>query len=236
VAAVFRDVPSRALAVYAHPDDADVACGGTLSSWAKLGAEIWLLVVADGAKGTDDPDADLGALARRRSEELADAAGALGLAGVEQLAIPDGEVENDLATRQAIVTTIRRLRPATVLAPDPTATFFGSVYVNHRDHRQVGWTVLDAVAPACSMPHYFPEAGPPHHVDTLLLSGTLDADVVVDVDATLDAKIAAVLSHRSQLHGDDEWARAAVVARAVQAGRLVGLTHGEAFRHVALDG
>ena len=189
-----------------------------------------------GAKGTDDPDADLAEVARRRSGELADAAGALGLAGVEQLAIPDGEVENDLATRQAIVTTIRRLRPATVLAPDPTATFFGSVYVNHRDHRQVGWAVLDAVAPACSMPHYFPSAGPPHHVDTLLLSGTLDADVVVDVDATLDAKVAAVLSHRSQLHGDDEWARAAVVARAVQAGRLVGLTHGEAFRHVALDG
>jgi LmbE family N-acetylglucosaminyl deacetylase len=236
VAEVFRDVPERALAVYAHPDDADVACGGTLSSWAKLGTEVWLLVVADGAKGTDDPDADLDALAARRSGELTDAASALGLAGVEQLGIPDGEVENDLATRQAIVAMIRRLRPMTVLAPDPTATFFGSVYVNHRDHRQVGWTVLDAVAPACSMPHYFPEAGPPHHVETLLLSGTLDADVVVDVDGTLDAKVAAVLSHRSQLRGDDEWARAAVVARAVQTGRLVGLTHGEAFRHVALDG
>lgn len=236
MAEVFRDVPPRALAVYAHPDDADVACGGTLSSWAKLGAEVWLLVVADGAKGTDDPGADLGALAARRSGELADAAAALGLAGVEQLGIPDGEVENDLSTRQAIVAAIRRLRPSTVLAPDPTATFFGSVYVNHRDHRQVGWTVLDAVAPACSMPHYFPSAGPPHHVETLLLSGTLDADVVIDVDATLDAKVAAVLSHRSQLRGDDEWARAAVVARAVQAGKLVGLAHGEAFRHVALDG
>ncbi len=236
MAEVFRDVPERALAVYAHPDDADVACGGTLSSWAKLGTEAWLLVVADGAKGTDDPDADLDALAVRRSGELTDAASALGLAGVEQLGIPDGEVENDLATRQAIVAMIRRLRPTTVLAPDPTATFFGSVYVNHRDHRQVGWAVLDAVAPACSMPHYFPEAGPPHHVETLLLSGTLDADVVVDVDGTLDAKVAAVLSHRSQLRGDDEWARAAVVARAVQTGRLVGLTHGEAFRHVALDG
>ncbi len=236
MAEVFRDVPPRALAVYAHPDDADVACGGTLSSWAKLGTEVWLLVVADGAKGTDDPLADLEALAARRSGELTDAAGALGLAGVEQLGIPDGEVENDIGTRQSIVATIRRLRPTTVLAPDPTATFFGSVYVNHRDHRQVGWAVLDAVAPACSMPHYFPEAGPPHHVETLLLSGTLDADVVVDVDGTLDAKVAAVLSHRSQLRGDDEWARAAVVARAVQSGRLVGLTHGEAFRHVALDG
>jgi LmbE family N-acetylglucosaminyl deacetylase len=167
---------------------------------------------------------------------LHDAAGALGLAGVEQLGIPDGEVENDLATRRSIVSVLRRLRPEAVLAPDPTATFFGGVYVNHRDHRQTGWAVLDAVAPASGMPHYFPDAGPPHHVGTLLLSGTLEADVVVDVDGTLDAKVAAVLSHRSQLHGDDEWARTAVVARAEQAGRLVGLAHGEAFRHVTLDG
>jgi LmbE family N-acetylglucosaminyl deacetylase len=236
VAEVFHAVPRRALAVYAHPDDADVACGGTLSSWAKLGAAVFLLVLADGAKGTDDPGCDLEALAVRRSGELHDAAAALGLAGVEQLGIPDGEVVNDVATRGAIVASIRRIRPSTVLAPDPTATFFGGVYVNHHDHRETGWAVLDAVAPAAGMPHYFPGTGPPHHVESLLLSGTLDADVVVDVDGTLDAKVAAVLSHRSQLHGDDEWAREAVVTRAVQAGRLVGLSHGEAFRHVALDG
>jgi len=235
VARVLDVVPDRALAIYAHPDDADVACGGTLSSWAKLGAEVHLLVLADGAKGSHDAGADLDELARRRSGELHDAAGALGLAGVEQLGIPDGEVSADLATRRAIVAAIRRLRPEAVLAPDPTATFFGGVYVNHRDHREAGWAVLDAVAPASSMPHYFPEVGPPHAVSTLLLSGTLEADVVVDIDGTLEAKIAAVLSHRSQLDGDDEWAREVVTSRAVQAGRLVGLAHGEAFRHVALD-
>ncbi|HEY8081068.1 MAG TPA: PIG-L family deacetylase [Acidimicrobiales bacterium] len=235
MARLFDDVPTRALAIYAHPDDADVACGGTLSSWSKLGAEVRLLVLADGAKGTHDPDVDLAALAARRSGELQDAAGALGIAGVEQLGVPDGEVANDLATRRAIVAVLRRLRPSIVLAPDPTATFFGGVYVNHHDHREAGWAVLDSVAPASGMPHYFPETGAPHVVSTLLLSGTLDADVVVDIDGTLDAKIAAVLSHRSQLDGDDEWARSAVTSRAVQAGRLVGVTHGEAFRHVALD-
>jgi len=234
VTQLFGTVPSRALAVYAHPDDADVACGGTLATWSKLGAKVWLLVLADGAKGTTDPGVT--SLAARRAGELHDAAGALGIAGVEQLGIPDGEVENSLETRRAIVEAIRRLRPSTVLAPDPTATFFGGVYVNHHDHRETGWAVLDAVAPAAGMPLYFPEAGPPHHVDGLLLSGTLEPDVVVDIDGTLDAKVTAVLSHRSQLHGDDEWARTAVVARAVQAGRLVGLAHGEAFRHVALDG
>jgi LmbE family N-acetylglucosaminyl deacetylase len=236
VAQVFRVVPRCALAVYAHPDDADVACGGTLAAWAKSGADVRLLVLADGSKGTDDADIDVKELAVRRSVEVQEAAKALGLSGTEQLGRPDGEIENDLATREAIVASIRRLRPSVVLAPDPTATFFGSLYVNHRDHREAGWAVLDAVAPAAGMPHYFPEAGPPHHVETLLLSGTLEADVVVDVDDVLDRKVAAVLSHRSQLRGDDEWARSAVMSRAVQAGRLVGLAHGEAFRHVSLDG
>lgn len=235
MASLLGEVPARALAVYAHPDDADIACGGTLASWAKQGAHVELLVVADGAKGTHDPDADLAELAERRRGELLEAAGILGIGEVTQLGIPDGEVENDLSTRRAIVEVIRRLRPDTVLAPDPTATFFAGVYVNHHDHRATGWAVVDAVAPASGMPHYFPDAGCAHKVDALLLSGTLDADVVVDVTDTIDAKLAAVLSHRSQLHGDDEWARAAVVARAAQAGRLVGRTHGEAFRHVALD-
>jgi LmbE family N-acetylglucosaminyl deacetylase len=232
---VFRVVPRCALAVYAHPDDADVACGGTLASWASRGADVRLLVLADGAKGTDDASADVAELATRRSLELKQAADALGISGVEQLGVPDGEVANDLPTRGAIVAAVRRLRPTVVLAPDPTATFFGGLYVNHHDHREAGWAVLDAVAPAAGMPHYFPEAGPPHHVETLLLSGTLEADVVVDVDDALDRKVTAVLLHRSQLHGDDEWARSAVTARAVQAGRLVGLAHGEAFRHVSLE-
>ena len=50
------DIPEVALAVYAHPDDADVACGGTLARWAKAGASVHLVVCTDGGKGTFDPD------------------------------------------------------------------------------------------------------------------------------------------------------------------------------------
>lgn len=232
---VFRVVPRSALAVYAHPDDADVACGGTLAAWAQQGSEVRLLVLADGAKGTSDATADVDEVARQRAEELVSAAEVLGLAGVERLGRPDGEVTNDLELRGEIVGAIRRHRPAVVLAPDPTATFFGGVYVNHRDHREAGWAVLDAVAPAAAMPHYFPGTGPAHHVGAMLLSGTLEADAVVDISGSLDLKVAAVLRHRSQFQGDDEWARSSIIARAVQAGRLVGLAHGEAFRHVAFE-
>ena len=99
---------------------------------------------------------------------------------------------------------VRRLRPDVVLGPDPTATFFGEVYVNHRDHRETGWALLDAVAPAAAMPLYFPEQGAPHQVSVLLLSGTHEPDVVVDVSASIDAKVKAVLAHASQTGGDAE--------------------------------
>ena len=94
-----------------------------------------------------------------------------------------------------------RLKPEVVLGPDPTATFFGEVYVNHRDHRETGWALLDAVAPAAAMPLYFPEQGPPHQVSVLLLSGTHEPDVVVDVSRTIDTKVKAMLAHASQLGG-----------------------------------
>ena len=233
---LLRLQPARAMAIYAHPDDADIAAGGLLSLWASEGCAVHLVVVCDGAKGSHRPKADATSLREARREELQLAADLLGAATVIGLEHPDGGVVNDEELRSTLVGLVREHRPDVVLGPDPTATFFGGVYVNHRDHREAGWAVLDAVAPAAAMPHYFPEAGAPHAVSTLLLSGTLEADVVVDIDGTLKAKIAAVLSHRSQLDGDDEWAREVVTSRAVQAGRLVGLAHGEAFRHVSLDG
>ena len=32
-----EETPGIVLAVYAHPDDADVACGGTLARWSQGG-------------------------------------------------------------------------------------------------------------------------------------------------------------------------------------------------------
>ena len=67
--------PARALAIGAHPDDVEFGCGATLAKWAEAGAEVRLLVLTDGSKGTWDPAADLGTLvATRRREQDASAA------------------------------------------------------------------------------------------------------------------------------------------------------------------
>lgn len=44
--------PGRALAVAAHPDDAEFGAGGTLAKWAAAGTEVTILVITDGAKGS----------------------------------------------------------------------------------------------------------------------------------------------------------------------------------------
>ena len=226
--------PASAMARYAHPDDADVAAGGLLALWASEGCAVHLVVVCDGAKGSHEPRANPAKLREARREELQLAADLLGAATVTGLERPDGAVVNDDELRATLVGLVRRYRPEVVLGPDPTATFFGGVYVNHRDHRETGWALLDAVAPAAAMPLYFPKQGEAHQVRCLLLSGTHEPDVVVDVSRTIDTKVKAVLAHASQLAGDAEAIREVVYERAEQAGRPVGVAFGEAFRCVEL--
>ena len=223
------------MAIYAHPDDADVAAGGLLAQWASEGCAVHLVVVCDGAKGSHVPQVDVASLREIRRAELQQAADLLGATSVHCLEHVDGGVTNDEELRSTLVGLIREHRPDVVLGPDPTATFFGGVYVNHRDHRETGWALLDAVAPAAAMPLYFPDKGEPHQVRQLLLSGTHEPDVVIDVSRTIDIKVKAVLAHSSQMAGDPEGIRDVVLGRAEQAGRPVGVAFDEAFRSVELD-
>lgn len=226
--------PRSALAIYAHPDDADVAAGGLMAQWASEGIDVHLVVLCDGAKGSHSPHLTSSVIRETRREELQSAADLLGVKSVTSLDWPDGTVANTLELRESLVGLVRTLKPEVVLGPDPTATFFGQVYVNHRDHRETGWALLDAVAPAAAMPLYFPEQGSPHQVRVLLLSGTHEPDVVADVSRTIDTKVKAVLAHASQLADDAAAIRDVVLERAEQAGRPVGVAYGEAFRCIEL--
>lgn len=226
------EVPGTALAVYAHPNDAEVSCGGTLAAWAAAGARVHLVVATRGEKGTSDPSTDPAELAARRADEVQAAADTLGLAGVELLGYPDGELESSLELRARIVAAVRVVQPDTVVCPDPTAVFFGDAYVNHVDHRNLGWATLDAVAPAAASPLYHPEAGPAHQVGTVLMSATLEPDVWVDIGESLDTKVAALACHGSQLADKGDWLRDFVRQRAEETGREAGVRCAEAFRRL----
>ncbi len=230
------DVPVRALAVYAHPDDPEISAGATIARWAGAGCEVHLLVTTRGDKGSEDPATDPDELAARRRAETEDAAAVLGIASVTHGTRPDGELADDDELRRLICGHVRRLRPDVLLCPDPTAVFFGDTYFNHRDHRITGWAALDAVAPAAGNPHYFPEqlaAGlAPHQVQAVYLSGTLEPNCWVDVTGYLDTKIEALFRHASQLATTGPWFRTFLSERAEEAGRSVGVRHAEAFRRL----
>jgi LmbE family N-acetylglucosaminyl deacetylase len=233
---MMNETPGVVLAVYAHPDDADVGCGGTLARWAKGGTAVHLIVCTDGGKGTSETGVQPKKLAAERAAELEASSALIGLTSVDNLGFRDGELTDSEEFRRTLVGRLRELRPDVVCGHDPTAIFFGQDYFNHRDHRILGLALLDAVAPAAALPHYFPDAGPPHQVSTVLLSGTLEPDDWVDVSDTIETKAAAVECHRSQFAGQSGWAGEAVRQRAAEEGQRAGVAYAEGFRRLTLGG
>ncbi len=234
LAELVGNVPSSALAIYAHPDDSDVSCGGTVARWSAGGAEVHVAICAQGDKGSTDGTTDPAQLAARRIEEVREAAQALGVAENHFLGHPDGGLHQVTGLVEELVILVRALRPEAVICPDPQAVFFGQDYFNHRDHRAVGWAALDAVAPSAALPLYFPSAGRPHQVPVVYLSGTLAPDAWVDISATLGVKCEALSCHRSQVGESSEWLRGAVRQRAEEAGRQAGVRYAEGFRRLRL--
>jgi LmbE family N-acetylglucosaminyl deacetylase len=230
---LLEETPARALAIYAHPDDPDVSCGGTLARWSRAGCEVELVICAMGDKGSSDPSTDPEALAERRKGETLRSAEVLGIARTSFLGHPDGELWDTRALRGELVAAIREARPEVVVCPDPLAVFFGEHYYNHPDHRHVGFASLDASVTA-GMPLYHVEAGGAHRVRTVYLSGTLEPSVWVDIAATVDVKADAVGCHQSQIGETGEWLRTAVRERADEAGRQVGVPFAESFRRLLL--
>ncbi|MHB8263800.1 MAG: PIG-L deacetylase family protein [Acidimicrobiales bacterium] len=225
------EAPRSALAIYAHPDDPFISCAGTLGTWAEAGCSVDIVICTEGEKGSHDASSDPHQLAGIRRKEAAESARIIGCNTPRLLGYPDGEIENNLDLIGKLVRHIREVRPVVVLCPDPTATIFGEEYINHRDHRVVGMAALDALSPAAAMPLYFPEAGKPHQVDYVYLSGTLGPSVWTDITASIEKKIASIQCQKSQVE-NSEWIGDLIRKRAQEEGRAVGMSYAEGFRRV----
>lgn len=229
-------VPQRALAVAAHPDDAEFGAGGTLAKWAAAGCEIAHLILTDGSKGSWDPGEDTARLVALRQAEQRAAARALGGGTVVFLGWPDGELEPSREARAQLCWWIRTLRPDVVLGHDPWRR-----YRLHPDHRNAGFLLTDAVV-AARDPHFFPEQGlAPHRPRALLLWEADEPDHFEDVTGFAEVKLAALLEHRSQrrstmgiesdedAHGIERFRRR-VLDRLSAWGTRIGVAHAEAFK------
>jgi LmbE family N-acetylglucosaminyl deacetylase len=217
----------RALAFGAHPDDVELQAGGTLAAWAARGVHVELACFTAGEKGSPDPATDPAELAGARRAEAEAAAAALGAAlPVHFLGAVDGELEVTMALRLAVARLVRTVRPDVVLGHDPWRR-----WLLHPDHRAAGLLTVDGVV-AARDPLYAPQLGAQglaaHRPHTVLLFGTDTPDELVEVTATIGAKLASVAAHASQIadHADLErrvrtW-NAAIGAEA-------GLHYAEAF-------
>ncbi len=235
-------VPASALAIAAHPDDVEFGCGGSLAKWAASGCVVHHLVCTDGSKGSWDPTDDTDALIALRQDEQRAAAKALGATGeVVFLGHVDGELQSGLDEREQVARVIRDVKPEVVLGHDPWRR-----YRLHPDHRHAGFLAVEGIV-AARDPHFYPEQGIPHWRPSVLLLWEADeVDTSKTSTAFVDAKLAALLEHRTQLRstmhievgsGEEDAQREhfkrRVLDRLATFGRAAGVAYGEGFKRIA---
>lgn len=164
--------PRRVLAIGAHPDDLELACGGTLARLADAGHEIHALVMSDGAVGGD---------AATRPGEAYAGARFMGLEDCRVVGLPDTRLtDHDQQMIKVIEDKIKTFNPDLVLTH--------SRHDLHQDHAAVHAATL--------------RAGRRHPAILCYESPSVTADfapqVFVDIDDYVQAKAAAVQIHHDQ--------------------------------------
>jgi len=227
--------PGRVLVIVAHADDIEFGAAGSVARWVDEGAQVTYCIVTDGGAGSNEPDVDLKDLVRRRQAEQCEAAEIVGVHDVRFLGYADGMLQPTMELRRDLTRLIREVKPDRVIIQDPTTVLVEDHYINHPDHRAAGEAALYAVFPSAETRPIFPEllaeGYEPHHVKDLFLTIASKPDIYVDISATMDRKVKALLAHRSQVGPDvekmlREWD--------AEDGKKAGCTYAEGFRIMIL--
>lgn len=215
------------LAIFAHPDDAELLCGGALARSAAAGERLGLLDLTRGELGSRGT-------AEIRAREAAAAARTLGAVTRRCAGLPDGGLENTLEYRHIVAGWIRSLRPRVVV----THWLEG----RHPDHGAAARLVRDAAflaglrqAPVAGEAHRpfkvvhaltFQEAAPP-------------PSFVIDVTDHMDRRLDAMACFASQwsdargageaFPGGDRLLEDQVRAQLAHYGSKIRVAYGEPF-------
>ncbi len=222
----------RAMVIFAHPDDAEVQCAGTVARWTEEGKKVTYVVMTRGDKGTQDPAMTPETLTKIRREEQLAAARELGVENVVFLENSDGELEVTLERRRELTRVIRLHQPQVLITHDPWMR-----YQLHPDHRASGTLALDAAISARDL-LYFPEQIAEGlkacRMRRAFLFASDQSDYWVDVSATLEKKIKALSLHKSQIGywpNWQDWLR----KRAENFGAPQGMKYAEQFKRLVLN-
>lgn len=180
------------LVIVAHPDDADIFCGGTIAKHADRGDTVTIVHMTRGEYGGlgSETEAEIGAI--RETEARASGA-ALGADAVDFLGFEDGRITYSLENRLRIVDAVRSY------APDVLLTHFQDDM--HPDHQATSRLVTDAYymlsLPLVETDH------PPCDPDNVYYFGkptsSFDPSLFVDISGYETQKLEAVEQHESQV-------------------------------------
>jgi N-acetylglucosamine malate deacetylase 1 len=213
------------IAVGAHPDDVEIACGGTLARLAAQGYAVGIVDLTDGepTPGSSGPEARL-AEARRAAETL-------GVRRRVTLDLPNRRLFDSFESRVALAKVFRTYRPRLVLAHG------GKTPLASPDHYQAELIAEAAIfyarltkweehfggLPPCSQPALM------YYLFGMRSLGPAEPNcVVVDIGDSLQTKLAAVACYQTQFGPRMEiLERIRVVNQ--QQGQAAGFAAGEAF-------
>lgn len=162
----------RVLAIAAHPDDLELACGGTLARMVDAGHEVHAVIMSHGAVGGD---------ASVRPDEARAGGSFLGIEDVEVHDLPDTHL--GLAGGEMI-----RLIEAAIGRVDPHLILTHSKNDQHQDHHAVHEATLRAARQHHSIICF----------ESPSVTKEFSPDIFVDVEDYVQVKVESVLAHRNQ--------------------------------------
>jgi N-acetylglucosamine malate deacetylase 1 len=227
----------RALGLFAHPDDAEFLCAGTLAHLADHGVQLHLATLTSGDCGSAVlPPTKISHIRQKEAERSARMVGATySCLGEEDLSI-----FYDRPTLRKVMELVRRVSPSLVMTHAPAdymvdhettsrltqTACFGATAPNYRTGAR------RAAKPLRAMPHlYYAEAFGGRDI----LGNEVRSRIFVNISATIERKEQMLACHESQ----QAWLRAqqglsdnvGVVRRmAARAGRLSEFQWAEGFR------
>jgi len=181
--------PLDLLAIMAHPDDAELLCGGALLRSAERGERTGIVDLTRGEAGSSGTP-------ELRAEEAAQAAARLRVAIRRNAGLPDAGLCNDLESRTRVAALIRELRPRVVVTHWTEG--------RHPDHRVAAQLVFDACFLAGL--RRFDAPGEPHRPVKLIHATSFREDAprptfVVDITEQMEGKLEALACYPSQFAG-----------------------------------
>lgn len=215
------------IAVGAHPDDVEIACGGTLARLVDQGYKVGVVDLTDGEPTPGSPGPEV------RLEEARRAAAILGVSMRENLNLPNRRLFDSFEARVALATVFRRFRPKVVLG------FAGKTVLASPDHYQA-MLITDAAvfySRLSKWDEYFDglavhavanQLGFPiglHGLDLPEASGY----IVADIGSTLERKLEAIRAYKTQFPPAKSGIFRIVEAMNRYQGATAGFEAGEVF-------